>query len=295
MEYRKRQRRARNRRIRHDSYAGTVFCVVLLFAAIVYLIGVSSAGTWMAKSIVAPVFRTLGITATDEINGETEAHAAASTLVPPITDTIRFDTSTRYALQMGVYTNPENAAKQSAALQALGAGGYICTDNGKYRVLAACYPNESDLSSVRARLSDEGLESSVYLISRPAAEWIITADKKQIDTVRSTLETLLELGNRLYALIYAFDNEAQEIPVGKAGLASIRSDLETSMSEIQMYSDTNQTSKQIAICLQNLLSAFDETGLYDGDDRTIFTAKLKHLHLTVEDAVRQLFDTAESS
>ena len=75
MEYRRRRRRVRSTR-RNPPLAGSLFCAALLVASIVYLIGVSSAGTWVAQNVVAPVFQTLGVVRADA--QETEAPSVAT-------------------------------------------------------------------------------------------------------------------------------------------------------------------------------------------------------------------------
>jgi len=289
MEYRKRQKRNRSRRLRHDSYAGTVFCVVMLFAAIVYLIGISSAGTWMAKTVVAPVFRTLGIglSADKEVGQQ-----VSSSIKTPVTETLSYNSKTIYALQMGVYSNPENAAKQSAALQDLGAGGYICKDNGKYRVLAACYPDESSLSAVRKQLADEGLECSAYTFEQNAAEWIVTADENQINAIKDVMNVLLSMTDQLYTIIYTFDSEKQEVTLGITAVSLLKKEFEEKTNSLSSVG-SGQTVKKLIECCESICGVLSESISYDGEDTVVFSSKLKYMHLFVTDKICQLFRALE--
>ena len=61
MEYRRRRRRPYGARRQRGTLLGAVLCVLLVSAAVVYLVGLSDAGSWIAAHVVAPVFRTLGV------------------------------------------------------------------------------------------------------------------------------------------------------------------------------------------------------------------------------------------
>ena len=290
MEYRKRQRRVQKRRVRQDSYAGTVFCVVLLFAAIVYLIGISSAGTWMAKTVVAPVFRTLGIVSDTESPAETQS---AATLKALVTESVRIPSKACYALQMGVYSNSDNAAKQSSALQAVGAAGYVCSDDEKYRVLASCYPTEEDIRAVRTRLSEEGMESSIHQFKDAETEWLITAEQEQIDVFQEAVTALMSIGDRIYSVIYTFDSEKQTVPMGKAAITILCSETETHLAALESIQAQNHMIERLAACYRSILNMLQETASLDTEETVSFSARLKYLHLYVEDTVCRFMNEAE--
>lgn len=295
MEYRKRARRRRAYTNRSNSYFGTVICVIGLFAAIVYLIGVSSAGSWVAKHIVAPAFQTLGISDLVASNPERET-AQTSTQFDLRTETLHFPAGTRYALQMGVYSSLENASKQAAALQALGAAGYICNTDGKYRVLAACYPDESSLSAVREQLTAEGLESAAYLFERAPTEWIVTASQSQIEVLQQAMQCLLDLSDRLYTVVYTFDSEQQQISVGQAAIEILKTELESyQASLVSDLGEGTDVSKQLKTCYDDILAAFEEALAYTGDISVEFSAKLKYVLLSTEDAICTFVSAVESA
>jgi len=287
MEYRKRQRRGHNRRIRHASYTGTVLCVMLLFAAIVYLIGVSSAGTWMAQTIIAPVFRTLGVT--EEKDNSSEVLSA------PVTDTLKFEGKKTYALQMGVYSNRDNASKQSDALQKLGAGGYIYDDGGKQRVLASAYPSESDLLTVRKRLTEEGVESSVFVFERPAVEWVVTADKEQIRLIEQALKGLLDSADALYETVYSFDSEKQSVSVGKTALTMIQTTLKNHADALTAYSSDTVLLNRLSSTYEAVINALSDVINYDEKQTVLFSAKMKYLYMHVEDQICRFLYEIEKS
>lgn len=291
MEYRRRRRpvRAARRRGRGSgSFAGTLFCIVLLAAAIVYLIGVSSAGTWVARNVVAPVFKTLGIAQpeTETLAGDAPARDGAEGLAAPVTKTLRMPARTYYLLQMGVYANAENAEKQAAALQELGAGGYIYQDAGKYRVLAACYLNAESITQVRTRLSGEGLESTSFPLEQTATEWIVTASESQMEALSAALTQLGALPDTLYNLMYSFDREKKTVSAGKEALSGTLTALQAAYGDLRAAVDGQSDNADALLrCMAEILEQLGALASFEGEDSTAFTAKLKYAQLAAADAI----------
>lgn len=290
MEYRRRRRRVRSTR-RNPPLAGSLFCAALLVASIVYLIGVSSAGTWVAQNVVAPVFQTLGVVRADaqETEAPSVATAAGQQTSATVTKTLKLPKMAYYALQMGVYSSLDNASKQAASLQTLGAGGYIYADGDKYRVFAACYQNRESIKEVRARLSEEGMESASYAMEQAASEWVVTATEPQIAALAALLDQLSEIGERLYAAVYAFDKEGKAVAEGKAEIGEITDKLGAARDSLAVFSVTETgASGSLLACAGTILTELRKLTEFAGEDRIAFSAALKYAHIAAVDAVCRL-------
>lgn len=90
-----------------------------------------------------------------------------------------------------------------------GAGGYIYADGDKYRVFAACYQNGESIKEVRARLSRRRDGKRELRHGTGGIEWVVTATEPQIAALAALLDQLSEIGERLYAAVYAFDRKVK--------------------------------------------------------------------------------------
>ncbi|NCB31788.1 MAG: SPOR domain-containing protein, partial [Clostridia bacterium] len=169
MEYGRRRRRKAYRtsksRMGSDasSGAGRAMIVLLMIAAIVYLVSASAAGTWLAEHVMAPAFEALAsytgkeapiedtpVEDVQQVSLSTDGSSVSANIALPALDC--------YALQMGVFSSQDNAEKQAQALQGQGAGGYVLQDGDRYRVLAAGYAQEAEAKEVKDRLVNEGMD-----------------------------------------------------------------------------------------------------------------------------------------
>ena len=199
MEYRRRRRRPYGARRQRGTLLGAVLCVLLVSAAVVYLVGLSDAGSWIAAHVVAPVFRTLGVGGGGDGGEDADAAAQSASRL------LELPQLRCYALQMGVYASETNAENQSVALQAAGAGGYILQEGDRYRVLAAAYTSEEDLQTVRAQLEQEGLESASHVIESLPCRLVVTGTDAQAQALTDVLDGLIALSDQLSELAVAFD------------------------------------------------------------------------------------------
>lgn len=274
MEYRRRRRSIHAPR-RKNTLLGAALCILLVSAAVIYLVGVSSAGTWLAENVVAPVFRTLGVgnsqsgkpSATDD--GQSTSAAVSSEL-------LELPQLACYALQMGVYATQENAEKQAIALQGVGAGGYILQDGDRYRVLAAAYTSDEDLQKVRQQLSTEGLDSASYVLSSIKSKLIVTGTEDQIATLERALKGLITLQGELSDLAIAFDRDQSSIAEGKGSITAAAQRVSGYLTEISAVSADQAILASLSDCCRDFLAQLSKADTMSEDDRAGFTAYLKY-------------------
>ncbi len=278
MEYRRRRQRAYQQT---DIGAWRSYAVVaIVFLAVVYLVGVSKLGTWLANSLVAPAWKRAQAAMnpaepTEPIDEEIIVLATRDTL----TKTIDFPSVSCYALQIGVYADIENAKRQSEALQKLGAAGYILEDAGRYRVLAAGYPDQADMDTVRKQLSEGGVASTRHVLSSPNRTWTAESTREQLAVLTAAANALPSMLDRLYRLAIEFDRDGLSIEVATQSLHKLSAELTRHTTDIAALSATDAETEALNETLTVILQAMDTLAASDGADTPRFSAGLKRLYL----------------
>lgn len=188
-----------------------VVAVVLGITA--YLAGAGAAGGWLAENIINPVFN----------NGKSTAESTESPqiTVPEISDTgqvipsspvssrleekIIAQNISLYTLQSGAFADINNAKAAAEELSARGAAGYIAFDGSLYRTLIAGYTKESDATSVKKELTEQGIVCTVFVLESGTLEFKISAEQSQIDAVKACFDVVPDTVNTLMQIIYDAD------------------------------------------------------------------------------------------
>ena len=281
MEYRRRRRSSRSPR-RANTLWGAAACIALVVAAVVYLVGISGARTWLAEHVVAPVFQTLGVAGDggEAQPGEDGADASATVA----SELLELPAMTCYALQMGVYTTESNAEKQSVALQEVGAGGYIVQDGDRYRVLAAGYASQEELQQVRDQLTAEGIDSAAYSLTAAPSKLVVTGTGAQVDALERALNGLTELQGGLCELAIAFDRDQQPVEEGQSSIAALASTVEGYLAGVSAVSTDQAVMVSLADCCRDILAQLQKATAMPEEDRAGFTAYLKYTCLFCAEA-----------
>ena len=286
MEYRRRRRRPNAGRQR-NTLLGAAICILLVSAAVVYLVGISDAGAWLAEHVVAPVFRTLGVGGTAEEGTDAQESAAGQTGAR----LLELPELRCYALQMGVYASETNAEKQAVELQSVGAGGYILQEEDRYRVLAAAYATEDDLQQVRSQLSDEGLDSAGHVIASLPCRLVVTGTESQVETLSAVLDGLVGLQGQLTELAIEFDREQLAVEAGKSSLAALVRTVEGYLADVAAVSTEQPVLACLSDCCRSILAQFEKADALPEDDRAAFTAYLKYTCIHCAEAYCDFCDT----
>lgn len=267
---------------RRGTLAGAALCILFVSAAVIYLVGFSGAGSWVAEHVVAPVFAALGTgdgtleQERSEPSGQSVTAAASRLLELPALSC--------HALQMGVYSTEDNAKNQSSALQALGAAGYIIEEEGRYRVLAAAYTSASDLQQVRDRLQAEGLDSAAYLLTSQTSKLIITGTEVQVASLENVLSGLIEMQEELCAYVIEFDRDQHSVAEGRARVATLCNAAERYLTQVASASSDQAVLASLVKCCRSIHSQLTKAEAMSDEDRAAFTAYLKYTCLLLADA-----------
>ena len=275
----------RRRRRTHSGKKSTAqpaaFAALVVFLFLVYAIGASKAGTWLAENVAAPVFRWIA-----PIEEETSAETAQTTPEPSAeeqktTRKISAPAYVCYALQMGAYENEDNAENQAESLREVGAAGYVLRDDEWYRVLAAGYATETDRDSVAENLSAQGVETRAYTISYSERALTVTATETETDAFASAVETASGLPGAVYDACIAFDREQESVEEGKTAVRSIRSDAERALASLgELQDDTDGEVAALTACFQDVLLLADDLLGADDSDKVAFSSAFKRFYLS---------------
>lgn len=270
--------------------AGRAIVALLMVAAIVYLISASAAGTWLAEHVMAPAFDALAARTKDKQEDiqdppqEDVQQVSLSTAESSVSANIALPALDCYALQMGVFSSSENAAKQAEALQGQGAGGYVLQDGDRYRVLAAGYAQEAEAKEVKNRLVDEGMDCTVYQLSAPGATFRVSAEESQLAEVETGFSALYEAQATLTEAAIAFDRDAQSVTDGQMAAQGIQTQLEQRMAGLAAYADSAPAIASLIACRDQFCAALSGLVQSAAPNHAAFSAQIKHAQLSVTKA-----------
>lgn len=210
MQYKIYRQQSRRRRIRR-------FLLVLLIL--------------LAAAVLAWRWRSLGALTVDPVVPPTATPVSAGFDQTADSRTVTLPASVWYALQTGIYTDEETAKRSAEQYTDRGAPGYILPQNGKFRVLIACYGSKDDAESVRTRLSErQSVETYVYEWPCGEVSMQMSGMAGQLDVVEAALSLLDDTAVQLRELAigcdrgeYTFD-EAASAATGMAEQIDLVSD-----------------------------------------------------------------------
>lgn len=292
-------RRRRSTRLRpiRLTRLGSRLISCLACAVIVTGVYFSGAGQWLSRAVFAPLFH--GDSPADAPAVEERAEAPGSVVsmgVETVTRRILLPAVTRYALQMGVYAEHDNAHAAAAELRARGAGGYILTDGDKYRVLAAAYPAEADCRSVKEKLLTGGVDSAMFVISAPEGALSITGAESQVAAYAAALAYLYTLSDDLYAFSLQFDRDAQALEAGRSELALIEDAVKAQSERFLLAANAAiPFDRAVTACYETLIEEMDDAVTGAAATRASFSSVLKRINLYLLDQCRLLSTLAGKS
>ena len=289
MEYRS----CRRIRKKVDPQLWIASCVIaVVYIAIVFLICASRAGTWIAQTVIAPVF---GLRA----QADREDDTILAVLTEQGTDARSAELSLPgtccYALQMGVYENAENANQQANALRAVGAGGYIKADGARYRVLAAGYGEIESLNKVKAQLKEQGVESTCFRIESAACRLSIAAAEEEIRAYESAIKHTAEVQQRLIAQAIEFDRQGMRVEDGVSMLCDFRDALKQARDAFKSrLSAATGVSDSVLDFYGTLILSLDDAIALTEPGRAEIASALKYAGLLAADLTTRIYRAVES-
>jgi len=307
MEFTRRRKR-RGRIVPRDarkngSSGGKVLLALVLAGVVIYFISASAVGTWIAKNWLAPAFSYIDTflkNITEEkpaVNKEHQQEPSMQSETEPLgqpssaafAEEIIFPGMTCYALQMGVYTERENANLQAEQLQMRGAGGYVLEDAGRYRVLAAAYTEKESLTAVREQLKAENMESAAYVFSTNDTAMRVNASREQLDGIKEAIQALYTLQQKMAEETLRFDKQQLTPQQGKEIAKELLNTLQTAQDRFfSLGEQEDPVMRAIFECFKTCTSVLENLNNANSETTVDFSSKMKYTHLNIVDAYSSL-------
>lgn len=171
-------------------------------------------------------FRSSGMLTVDPLVAPTATPLSAAFDETPVSRQIILPDSVWYALQTGIFSDAAAAEKAAALYSDRGAPGYILRQNGKYRVLIACYGSRDAAESVRSRLSEkQSVETYIFEWSADELGMQMSGMAGQLDVVEAGLSLLHDTSVQLRDLASGCDSGEYTLEEGLAVVSGIQSQL----------------------------------------------------------------------
>ncbi len=300
MRYSRLKRRNRRR------YTSMILLGLLLFLA-VYIGSASAAGNFISRIVTS----FLGsFTSTNQGEDDASVQAPNTQLTVPnktdktpnegssqkVTEQLDIAPFNLYAIQLGAFTNKENAEVAAKELQAKGGAGYILNDK-YFRLLAMGYASEADAQKIKQQLEKEGIESQIYSISAPGVNMEITASADKVNSVKSAFSLWIDKTKALEGIVKNLDTSAISVEDARKDIEAMVGAFNSTLEQLKAYSAT-QESNHILAGLQELYQNSIESlnGIFAENvvDRVATSSKIKYTYIDMVYKYKQYMDKITS-
>ncbi len=258
--------------------AAALLAFVLLVA---YLAAATSVGNFIAESIVAPIFTALGSAQSEasEEEGSVQAGLALDPAAPEATAQAELSTEGFhcYALQLGAFSNEENAESFAREVQGRPQGGRVYQDGDLFRVFSGIFLTKEEARAEKERLLlSAGIDSSIYEFNIPALSLRVTASASQLDAVLKGFSVLSGLCTELAELA---DGSAADLAAAAETLAARAGECRSLAGSL---SGASGTAGQLSGALLDAAACLDEAGsTARSENKVEFSAALKYTYIVV--------------
>lgn len=285
-----------DRQLRRRGHSPITAVLILLSLILgIFLFCSSSWGQDIANTYIAPVaekvMNLISPTATPDISTAMSTVTNNSPIPSPTATTVDWELpeSSWYILEMGSFTDPQEAAKESKHLQDMGAAGYMYTDSEGYiRLLAAGYREQDSMLQVRRQITESGFTASPYNFHLSGVKCRLTGEKEDLSAIEKALHTACELPGLLTDYALRFDRENLSVRAGREQLNQWLETLSEAESILLPYSEAAPLE---AFCVymaevKSILSTFIQKDATIS--QTECAAALKHTQIAVLVAYKAL-------
>lgn len=215
-----------DRHYRRKGHSPATAILILLCVALgIFLFCTSSLGQDIADEYIAPVaekvMNYISPTATPDATTAMSTTPTGSPSPSPTISTIDWELSESswYILEMGVYTDAQEAQTKSEELQSMGAGGYQYTDSEGYiRLLAAGYRDQESLLQVQKQITESGFSGSPYNFHLSGLKCRLTGEEEDLSIIEDALGTACDLPGLLTDYALRFDRENLSVQTAREQL-----------------------------------------------------------------------------
>ena len=232
MEYRRR-RTAAKRRDRSGSGALRALVLVLMFGAAAYLL----LGTGVGKKLKEGYALSLIGSCIGENAPENSGRPDTGTPLPLLTTPepsaspapaaegssaeVSLPGIEIHMLQLGIYSSEEEMGGLAQQIRVRGGAGYVYNDGGSLRLIISSYSDAAQAESVKQSLALEGVECSVFTVSREGVELLVTADEARLVPIRTAFFAAFDAVTQLDELALDYDANSRSIGYALGVLSEI--------------------------------------------------------------------------
>jgi len=238
----------------------TFILVVLLGFAVVYIAFAGTLGKFVSNLI-------LPLIGSEDSNTDKNDDNPVLTIPDPteepstdtskVTETLKANALTMYAIQMNAFSDKDNADAYASELKEKGGAGYILND-GFYRVIAIGFKSEEDAKQVKEELKADGIESHVYKIATAGANMNITATKDNVNAIKSAFEQWEDKFGSLEDIIINLDKGSITPSDACDAIEKTKADLEQIRDQLKTLSSNQNNSSNV---LSGLVTLYDNSCL----------------------------------
>ncbi len=298
----KRRSRRRSRKRGISPQTLRVIAAVALVGVFAYIALATTVGTFLAENLIAPIFRALSgeenpsetppaeeivHTDTPAASGDalplTPSGGYSSTSAAPAatdgtTGEIRLESRTYYTLQLGAFSSEQNAEKLAGELKGRAAAGYVYSDEGLYRVLAAAYESRDDARAVKEQLmAQNGLDSKVNELVLPAVVLRVNAGEEQFSVVQDAFAAADSACSELFEICEGFDKGE----LSAAQVAGRLNDLAASceVPAKALADEPGSDAGKLYALLEGMAKDLRDCAANNGENTVEFSAALKYTQI----------------
>lgn len=302
MRYSRLKRRNRRR------YTSALLLGLLLFL-VVYIGSASAAGNFISRMVTSFLGSFVGtnqgkddasvqvpdtqLTVRDKSEGKSDNESTDGSSSQKVTEQLDIAPFNLYAIQLGAFTNKENAEAAAKELQAKGGAGYILNDK-YFRLLAMGYASEADAQKVKQQLQKEGIESQIYSISVPGVNLEITASAGKVNSIKSAFSMWIDKVRTLEDMVKNLDTSAISMEDARKDIEAIVDAFNSTLEQLKAYSAT-QESNHILVGLQELyqksIESLNEIFAVNVVDRVATSSKIKYTYIDTVYMYKQYIDS----
>lgn len=158
-----------------------------------------------------------------------------------------------FAIQLGAYESAESANESAQVFQKRGAAGFLWLD-GRYRVLAAVYPERADAQNVREQLREQhNIDSYLYTIALPAVSMKLKGMQGQLEILRAAFEHANDLAVHLQNVWLSLDRQEISLQEAFTKLDAVHTQINLVALRLRQ-----RFSKPYHVTVQALLDCFEQ-------------------------------------
>lgn len=264
----------------------SLLLVILLGLIILYIAFAGTLGKFVSNWI-SPLFR-----------GENETEVPGNNLDDPIltlpegtpnsvsdlekiNDSLKLNALTMYTVQIGAFSDENNAKSCANELKTMGGAGYILHDDF-YRVMAVGFQSEGDSKKVKSQLETSGVESHIYKLATAGADMNITATKENVAAIRSAYEIWEEQYLSLEQLIIDLDSGVISSVDAYNRVKEIKTDMEGKLGrlrEMNANQNNNNILDGLVILYENACQSFDKILSQNSSEKVAISAEIKYTYI----------------